>query len=303
MTKALDALIKQFAERLDLGEGTGLLEALKTTAFKPAKVDGQYIPPTEGQLVALLVVANQYGLNPWTKEIYAFPDKHGGIIPVVGVDGWSRIINSNAQFDGIDFEQDADKCTCTIYRKDRNHPTTITEWMIECNRGGNTPWSTHPYRMLRHKATIQCARLAFGFVGIYEQDEAERIIDATTGEVIAMPTAAAMPKRASEVAALEKPTDPVVLEPTITPAAAAVPAQAEQATAPAPAASGNVATQAPAADTSDPATEGERNNVLKTAQAKKRDLGALLDQCGLSLDPATLTGLTKVGFKALKAAL
>jgi hypothetical protein len=26
---------------------------------------------------------------------------------------------------------------------------------------------------------IQCSRLAFGFVGIYEQDEAERIVDAT----------------------------------------------------------------------------------------------------------------------------
>ena len=31
-------------------------------------------------------------------------------------------------------------------------------------------------RMLRHKALIQCARLAFGFTGIYDQDEAERII-------------------------------------------------------------------------------------------------------------------------------
>jgi hypothetical protein len=30
---------------------------------------------------------------------------------------------------------------------------------------------------LRHKATIQCARLAFGFVGIHDQDEAERIAE------------------------------------------------------------------------------------------------------------------------------
>ena len=32
--------------------------------------------------------------------------------------------------------------------------------------------------MLRHKAMIQCARLAFGFGGIYDQDEAERIVEA-----------------------------------------------------------------------------------------------------------------------------
>jgi len=43
--------------------------------------------------------------------------------------------------------------------------------------------------MLRHKAMIQAARLAFGFVGIFDQDEAERItegpkvIDADTGEI------------------------------------------------------------------------------------------------------------------------
>ncbi len=31
--------------------------------------------------------------------------------------------------------------------------------------------------MLRHKAMIQCARIAFGFGGIYDADEAERIIE------------------------------------------------------------------------------------------------------------------------------
>jgi hypothetical protein len=33
--------------------------------------------------------------------------------------------------------------------------------------------------MLRHKAMIQAARVAFGFVGVYDQDEAEQIVDAT----------------------------------------------------------------------------------------------------------------------------
>ena len=35
--------------------------------------------------------------------------------------------------------------------------------------------------MLRHKAMIQAARLAFGFTGIYDEDEAERIKDAGDG--------------------------------------------------------------------------------------------------------------------------
>jgi hypothetical protein len=76
----------------------------------------------------------------------------------------------------MDFEQDNESCTCIIYRKDRTRPVRITEYMAECKRGTG-PWQSHPKRMLRHKAMIQCARLAFGYVGIYDQDEAERIVD------------------------------------------------------------------------------------------------------------------------------
>lgn len=152
---------------MDVG-GDELVQTLKATAFK-----GQV---SDAQMASLLIVANQYGLSPWTKEIYAFPDKNNGIVPVVGVDGWARIINEHAQFDGMDFEQDAESCTCIIYRKDRSRPVKVTEFMDECKRGTG-PWQSHPRRMLRHKAMIQCARLAFGYAGIYDQDEAERIVE------------------------------------------------------------------------------------------------------------------------------
>ena len=183
MTTALQTLTGKLATQFGMGDGSDLTNTLKATAFK----SGTQV--TDAQMTALLVVANQYGLNPFTKEIFAFPDK-GGIVPVVGLDGWSRIINSHTQFDGMDFEQDAESCTCVIYRKDRSHPVKVTEWMSECKRG-TQPWQSHPKRMLRHKAMIQCARLAFGFSGIYEQDEAERIVEAdapkkidpTTGEI------------------------------------------------------------------------------------------------------------------------
>lgn len=145
-----------------------MMATLKATAFK-----GNV---TDAQMQALMIVADQYGLNPWTKEIYAFPDKNNGIIPVVGVDGWSRIMNEHPQFDGMEFEQDADSCTCKMYRKDRSRAIAVTEYLAECKRNAG-PWLSHPKRMLRHKAMIQCARLAFGFVGIYDEDEAERIAE------------------------------------------------------------------------------------------------------------------------------
>lgn len=171
MSNALTTLTSNLAKQFNMGDGSELTATLKQTCFKSGT------PVSDAQMTALLVVAQQHGLNPFTREIFAFPDK-GGIVPVVGVDGWSRIINSNPQFDGMDFEQDADSCTCTIYRKDRKHPIKLTEWMAECKRPNVGPWQSHPYRMLRHKAMIQCARVAFGFGGIFDQDEAERIIEA-----------------------------------------------------------------------------------------------------------------------------
>ena len=160
--------VNQLAEQFNIPASDDLTSVLKATAFKGNVSDAQ--------MSALLIVASQYKLNPWTKEIYAFPDQNNGIVPVVGVDGWSRIINSHPQFDGMDFAQDEDSCTCIIYRKDRSHPVKTTEYMSECKRG-TKPWQSHPKRMLRHKAMIQCARLAFGYVGIYELDEAERIAE------------------------------------------------------------------------------------------------------------------------------
>ena len=171
----LSELTLTLSKKLELGSPEGLLDVLKNTAFKSNANDDQ--------LTALLIVANQYSLNPWTKEIYAFPDSRNGIVPIVGVDGWARIINQNPQFDGMDFAQDDEKCTCKIYRKDRKHPISVTEWMSECKRDSAQPWKTHPKRMLRHKSMIQCARLAFGFAGIYDQDEAERIIEGSATEV------------------------------------------------------------------------------------------------------------------------
>lgn len=110
MSTALATLAGKLAERvgMDSVDPQELITTLRQTAFKGDASDAQFI--------ALLIVANQYGLNPWTKEIYAFPDKQNGIVPVVGVDGLSRIINENQQFDGMDFEQDNESCTCRIYR-------------------------------------------------------------------------------------------------------------------------------------------------------------------------------------------
>jgi hypothetical protein len=69
-----------------------------------------------------------------------------------------------------------------MYRKDRSRPIVVREYLDEVYRapfkeGMKGPWQTHTKRFLRHKAMIQCSRIAFGFVGIFDQDEAERIAE------------------------------------------------------------------------------------------------------------------------------
>lgn len=192
MSNIVLAQVSRLAQSLNLeGDPKELTNVLKATAFKGEVSDAQ--------MAALLVVANQYNLNPWTKEIYAFPDKSNGIVPVVGVDGWSRILNDNHDFDGMEFRQsdtmvrmpgaksDAPEwMECVIYRKSRSKPIVVREYLDEVYRepfkgkyGDVTgPWQTHPKRFLRHKTMIQAGRIAFGYGGIYDQDEAERIAEA-----------------------------------------------------------------------------------------------------------------------------
>ena len=141
---------------------------------------------SQADLDRLLLLSERLGLDPLSNEIYAaevMPDsgKKTHVVFVVGVDGWSKIINSHPQFDGMKFLESApgsdelpQYIECTIFRKDRKVATSVREYMYEghTNQGA---WLTHPRRMLRHKAMVQCARICFGLSGIYEPDEAMRI--------------------------------------------------------------------------------------------------------------------------------
>jgi phage recombination protein Bet len=148
-----------------------LMDSMKETVFKGA---------TNAELLSLVVVAYEYRLNPMLRELYAFPKKGGGIVPVVGIDGWARIVNRQDDFDGVDFSwQEGDNgkpicCTCTMHVKGRSRPIVVAEFYAECHRNTD-PWNNMPHRMLRHKAFMQAGRLAFGVSGIHDEDEGRDI--------------------------------------------------------------------------------------------------------------------------------
>lgn len=162
------SVINALASKLEC-DPQKLAPLLKKTAFATCRTDEEFM--------AMCMVANTYGLNPILKEVYAFPAKGGQVVPIVSVDGWIKLMNSHPAFDGVEFEEDQDRCTAIVYRKDRSHPIKATEWLGECI-GNTEPWKRWPRRMLRHKALIQSARIAFGFAGIYDEDEGRRIAEA-----------------------------------------------------------------------------------------------------------------------------
>jgi phage recombination protein Bet len=155
-------------------------DILKATAFKECATDAQFM--------AAVIVAATYRLNPLLKEMTAFPGKSGGVVPIVMIDGWINLVNRQPNYNGVELIEnktadgklnksntDIDSVTSKFYIKGREHPVVVTEYMDECYDGTKGPWQKWPRRMLRHKAYIQGARVAFGFAGIYDEDEAERI--------------------------------------------------------------------------------------------------------------------------------
>lgn len=160
------SVLASLASKLDINPAK-LMETLKRTAFKDCRTDEEF--------VSMCIVANTYGLNPITNEIYAFPSRKG-IVPMVGYDGWQKLANNHPMYDGVEFMEadDGSWCECIIWRKDRQHPTRVREYLAECKMA-TMPWEKFPRRMLRNKAFNQCARAAFSFSGISDPDECERI--------------------------------------------------------------------------------------------------------------------------------
>jgi phage recombination protein Bet len=170
-------------------------EQLKTT-LKETVIKGA----TDAQFITFCAVANEYKLNPMTREIFAFPDRRQGIIPIVSTDGWTKLITSHPKYKNHTFNysddtvslDDAKPCPewieCIIQKVDatgEEQSITVREYLDECYRPPivkdqkkiMTPWQTHTKRMLRHKVKIQAGREAFGFGGIYDKDESERIAE------------------------------------------------------------------------------------------------------------------------------
>lgn len=161
-------------------EPNRLLKCLTTQVFKQA--DGRQ--PTTEELMVLLLVCENFGLNPFNREIYAFRGKSGDIVPVVSLDGWAKIVRSQKDFNGVKFafssttvkvpgcaQELPEFVECAMRLKGVDDPIVVQEFMTECFNEKSLVWRKWPRRMLRTRAFIQCARLAFSLTGLYDEGE------------------------------------------------------------------------------------------------------------------------------------
>ncbi|AHK11653.1 RecT-like protein [Shewanella sp. phage 1/41] len=135
---------------------------------------------TSAEMAVFTGVCSKYSLNPLVKECAAFVSG-GKLQVIVMIDGWYKMVNRQENFDGVEFEDkfsDDGKIisiTCKMHIKNRSHPVCVTEYLAECKDPKSTVWTRWPARMLRHKAYIQAARIAFGISEVIDDDEASRI--------------------------------------------------------------------------------------------------------------------------------
>lgn len=161
---ALSALTEQLG-LVDSGELYGIIcNTIMPGNAKPEEV------------AAFCMVSANYNLNPLAREIYAFPNKQGGITPMVSIDGWLKLLHSNPDYDGEEFtfgkdEDGAEWCECAIFSKSKSRPTRVREYMEENFMKTSPVWQQRRKRMLRHRALIQAVRYFGGYAGLADKDE------------------------------------------------------------------------------------------------------------------------------------
>lgn len=128
---------------------------------------------TGPQLQMFLQVCKRTGLDPFLKEIWYVAEK--GII-MAARDGYLRVANEHPMFDGIETRVERDeknlpvKAVCTVWRKDRTHPT-ICEAFYNEYKSGSPVWTKYPSAMIGKVAEVLALKRSFAINGVVSEEE------------------------------------------------------------------------------------------------------------------------------------
>ena len=130
-----------------------------------AWVDLQIDVPAK-TILTVLRMMQSFHLDPLLEEISFTQYEDGQWHVFITIEGCAKLLNQHPQFNGLLFNQAntlidgvPEWIECSIYRKDREVPTTVREYYIEV-KGETAIWQKMPRRILRHRALQQCVRLA-----------------------------------------------------------------------------------------------------------------------------------------------
>ena len=128
------------------------------------QTNSNLLPNEQAQFMA---ISCAFGLNPYKKEVYPIAYGQGNnrkLSIIVGYEVYLKRAESYKQYDGYVVEWEGNgadlRAKCTVYRKDRNHPTVSTVWLREYTQN-NSMWNTKPHVMLEKVAIATALRRAF----------------------------------------------------------------------------------------------------------------------------------------------
>ena len=150
-------------------------ELATTTEMSEAQIKAlcmDYLKQTNSNLMPneqaqFMAISCAFGLNPYKKEVYPIAYGQGNnrkLSIIVGYEVYLKRAESYKQYDGYVVEWEGNgadlRAKCTVYRKDRNHPTVSTVWLREYTQN-NSMWNTKPHVMLEKVAIATALRRAF----------------------------------------------------------------------------------------------------------------------------------------------
>jgi phage recombination protein Bet len=151
-------------QSLNRFEQREVIDTIKQTVCKGA---------TDAQLNMFLEVCKATGLDPFLKEIWYVAEK--GII-MAARDGYLRVANEHPQFDGIETRVERNdnnipiKAVCTVWRKDRAHPTICEAYYNEYNKQSPV-WKQYPSAMISKVAEVLALKRSFAINGVVSEEE------------------------------------------------------------------------------------------------------------------------------------
>jgi phage recombination protein Bet len=140
-----------------------MLDTIRNTVAKGA---------TEPQFRMFIEICRATGLNPFLKEIWFVP----GVGVMAGRDGYLRVANEHPQFDGIETRVERDekgipvKAVCSVWRKDRNHPTVCEAYFNEYRKSSSV-WNQYPSAMIGKVAEVLALKRSFSINGVVTEEE------------------------------------------------------------------------------------------------------------------------------------